>query len=380
MLAGMISKWTRVISEPPMVRLPDDQEAATGEMLDSQNIRERDFPLKLKNGSLVSKTCEVSRVSEGAFQIHLDRPASDIWMADCDGKHLHYVHSIDDYLNWVHETKKRSSGSTPIYRGHEFASYSIVSTFERFRNRFFRNQLGRVSTNMDDETELLTTVSLTIDINYKILAGTLIQEFVSLSKEPISSFDPIEWLVYARHSGLPVPVVDFTMNPLVALYFALRSVDPASTRNEDCVVYATYLSSRGITTPRDDKVVGNAKFGHASGKRVPLLNHSFSQSNASAIVDSILNLKVGAIMSPRSSSSSWLQKSVLVNLGNKSFYTQGFAMSHCFIRDEHRAHFLRDLAAIGIDETSVFETAEALAVSIQQRLALESLHDMLYNS
>ncbi len=350
-------------------------------MLDSQNISDRDFPLKLVNGSLVCKTCEVTKVSERAFQIHLDRPATDVWMADCDSTHLHYVHSLDEYMNWIHETKSRSSGSTPIYRGHELASYIVVSTFERFRNRFFRNQLGYpLSFNGDDIAALTNAAIDRVNSNFRRLAGRMIQEFISLSKEPISSYDPIEWLVYARHSGLPVPVVDFTMNPLVALYFALRSVDPAANRNEDCVIYASYLSSRSITTPQTEEAVGDAMFGHAPGMRIPLLDHSFSQSNTTAIVENILDLEVGAILSPRSSSSAWLQKSVLVNLGNKSFYTQDFAMSHCFIRDEHRAGFLRDLAAIGIDETSVFETAEALAISIQQRLALESLHDMLYNS
>lgn len=58
---------------------------------------------------------------------------------------------------------------------------------------------------------------------------------ISLVSDP--RFDDWDWLAYAQHIGVPTRLLDWSVNPLVALYFALESDSDA-----DRVVYAVKYS------------------------------------------------------------------------------------------------------------------------------------------
>lgn len=67
----------------------------------------------------------------------------------------------------------------------------------------------------------------------------LLEEFknraISLVSDP--RFDDWDWLAYAQHIGVPTRLLDWSVSPLVALYFALES-----NSDSDRVIYAVKYS------------------------------------------------------------------------------------------------------------------------------------------
>jgi hypothetical protein len=59
----------------------------------------------------------------------------------------------------------------------------------------------------------------------------------AVSLVPDGRFDDWGWLAFAQHIGVPTRLLDWSVNPLVALYFALESDTPS-----DRVVYAVSYS------------------------------------------------------------------------------------------------------------------------------------------
>jgi hypothetical protein len=56
----------------------------------------------------------------------------------------------------------------------------------------------------------------------------------------------IEWLVLAQHYGVPTPLVDWTTNPLTALFFAVAE-DRSNTNA--CVIQCDYTAFKHLTKP-----------------------------------------------------------------------------------------------------------------------------------
>lgn len=129
----------------------------------------------------------------------------------------------EKFINSVEELHKIASSinkTHPIYRGVSDASYQLLTRFGRsiISNKAFREK------NPDFSYVL-----------YPQHEKVILREFINLSA-PYLTLNPAnewEWLAIAQHHSLSTRLMDWTMNPLVAAYFATSYTRPIT----DCAIY-----------------------------------------------------------------------------------------------------------------------------------------------
>lgn len=106
----------------------------------------------------------------------------------------------------------------------ECGVYSETGTWRQMKSLvpktglFFRGQKRRYKN---------VTTSLSRNPNYVKNEYQMYIETIQTKKEDLSAFsDPIEMLSKMQHYGLPTRLIDFTIDPLIALFFAVQDEDP----------------------------------------------------------------------------------------------------------------------------------------------------------
>ena len=130
--------------------------------------------------------------------------------------------TIGSFTELLETTVQKKDGRNPIYRGMASVDWKLLPSLGRTAPR-------RKNSRLD----------------------TLEKRMVKLFKEsslPYLEHRPeteLEWLAMAQHFGLPTRLMDWTYNPLVAIYFAVEQLRP-----EDAVVYAL----NGCATIQNPKI------------------------------------------------------------------------------------------------------------------------------
>jgi hypothetical protein len=116
---------------------------------------------------------------------------------------------------------KNAAGNTEFFRGEPRTYYSLIP------------KIGRMTTPPYDSKKLRLRLSFPSE---DVGEGKIFERFKrnALPFLAIMPKDDWEWLALAQHHGLPTRLLDWTSNPLIALYFAVGSrfseVDLATER------------------------------------------------------------------------------------------------------------------------------------------------------
>ena len=98
----------------------------------------------------------------------------------------------------------------------------------------------------NSEDTLSTTLHRLIGSHSDAHVKDLLRRFeIALAKIGIFPFEKagrLDWLEYARHCGVPLPVIDFTYSPYVALFFAFNGMGDCAVPREGLNEYVTVLA------------------------------------------------------------------------------------------------------------------------------------------
>jgi len=119
------------------------------------------------------------------------------------------INSVEEF----HKAVRSQWSGHSVYRGEDDVSYEL------------RSKIGRLMVgNPTKNTSASETGSLG---QFKKLSAPFLTE---------TPKDNWEWLALAQHHGLPTRLIDWTLNPLVAAYFAAKRI-----KHSDSVIYVCQL-------------------------------------------------------------------------------------------------------------------------------------------
>jgi len=215
---------------------------------------------------------------------------------------------IGDIQSYVKSVLEKSGSKEFVYRGHASEDWEL------------KPSIGRIDGySLKIEKEMF----LRFKRNY----------YSYTNERPESDMD---LLFLAQHYGLPTRLLDFTFNPMIALYFACES-----------------------ELEKDGKV-----YVHSMDKM--LLMDADSNPKMPHSIDEVFSKKGARFVVPNYTDARYKNQKALFLLSDKPNQKFTFITESYIIKKEGKEQILRDLAKLGYDKTLVYPLLDSLCEDIRK--------------
>ena len=240
------------------------------------------------------------------------------------------VASIAKFFEILESTLKTTQNSF-WFRGHANIKWELCPSALRHNKSELRNKALKI---MQEEFKRFS---------YK-----------KIPNPPIIS-DDLSWAGLAQHYGLPTRFLDWTQNPVIALYFCVSSKE-----NEDGAVYVVNPSDINLKAKKERRIFDIDKDRKIIEKYLLLDSESSSRGKIPTIaINPIYN--TDRIL---------LQRGAFTLHGNKKFSLDSGQASSLLclkIKSNNKDQLRQELSRIGIDRMSIFPEIEHVSKYLKRK-------------
>jgi len=247
----------------------------------------------------------------------------------------------------IRRAETKLSISDPLFRGQELASWQLTTTLERFLS---------CDVTMEDYHKAMLRVKPAIE-SFTDKSWDVPAKF-KMGPTPASPPPSVEFMAFLRHHGFPSPLLDWSLSPYVAAFFAFRH---QGQEDKDAAIYSFV------------EYIGGGKTVKGPEPRITGIGHYLSTQKRHHTQQCEYTICTKPIGRGADTPYVYTNHEEALDLHN---YDQDFLMKYVLPRSE-RAKALEKLSLMNINAYSLFGNEE----SLMETLAYKELErKFLYKS
>lgn len=296
------------------------------------------------------------------------------------------IRKVSDYIKYIEDiTKNYTRFLKLLFRGESKVTYDLLpSVYRKIKTEeLIHPDTGKIH-------PIYNNLYLNNSREFDIIQDFMFEAASKISAISINDVkDRMRWLEYAQHFGVPTRLLDWTLNPLIALYFACKSEEG---EGKVYILRASHYSQ--ITRPKNmtyiegktiNDCISNAIWEKTTCFPYPILTHPhyFDQR---MIAQSSCFMVWGDIKDPLTDIINDLEKERLGRIwyeeanedGSLSFIDkEDTSLLSLYIPEEKKLSLLRELDILNINQSTVFPGLDGIGQTIEwrKRFQMSDLYD-----